>query len=696
MCFCSCNRLISIIAAIWFALCGTNAYAQNTQQGQQQQQPQILQPTQVHPPSKMAERYEIDAKRMGVSSNSEDALPRSREFIRVDSTYYVGWMYEGAYKYNHAADFLGYKNTVIPLERALRLIERDYRKQLGTRTPELMTYFPAYKFQVDYTMIAMYLMHSYSNMEEPDKVYALLRRVLKWNFQRDYFMDAYNFLGWTVHRNRFYTNDKYKFLRNSIDENEKLANKYLDSQMRKINRDMAVNAHIFPPGYEKGDKLSVYHYKCILYSYSFNIDSATHYFNLMRNTPVFPHNNYATFRSICGDFKEAEKEYKQASAQESGDKRLQEWAYYSSILDIYKGQPKSGVELTKDMIRAGGSTPGFGWYNIALARCLHYDGQIAEAERYIDKAAEFKEVHIGTTLGQSIYDFSVQLDKLMNLQARWQRQEFENRNWWYNPAVLGNMSKLLGQKYMQQFLIINQFAQNPERDRVIYKLFSTESTVSWDEIWYLIKDFSTQFFLDRFTKEAQTDNRKYIRKYFQLFIAKLQMKQDNYKEARKTLDAILQNPDMDQQYEKLFIARVYEAEAECAKERKDKTAYNDWMYRLCQEYPQLVPNSGLEPNMQLQVSGNVDNKVVSRLKACSINWVTNSSVPSLSAYMIFNGQGEKRRIDYYVLDKSGNYVVPRQTCSYNTRRSEDAGVDMAYRIFNIGGKTPGDETDKEQ
>lgn len=693
MCFCSCKRPMNILAVVMLLLCCGTVYAQDNQQGGQQQ-PQVLQPAQVHPAAKLSERYEIDAKRMGVSPNSEDALPRSREFKRVDSTYYVGWLFEGAYKYNHAADYLGYKNAAGPLERALNLIERDYRKQLATRTSELLTYYPAYKFQIDYTMIAMYLMHCYSNMEEPDKVYTLLRRVLKWNFQREYYMDAYDFLGWTVHRNRFYTSDKYHFLKNSINENEKLANRYLDSQLRKIRRDMALNAHIFQPGYEKGDKLSVYHYKCILYSYSFNIDSAMHYFDLMRNTGIFPHNNYATFRTICGDFREAEKEYNIASAQDNGDKRLQEWGYYTSILDIYKGQPKSGIELMKGMIMANGSTPGFGWYNIALARCMHYDGQIKEAERYIDKAAAFKEVHIGTTLGQSSYDFSVQLDKLMNLQARWQMQEFEHKNWWYNPMVLGNMSKLLGQKYMQQFLIINQFSQNPERDRVIYKLFSTESTVCWDEIWYLIKDFSTRFFIDKFAKEAQTDNRKYIRKYFKLFVAKLQMKEGNYTEARKMLDGILQDPDIDKEYEQLFLARIYEAEAGCAKERKDKAAYNDWMYRLCKLYPQLVPYTGLESNMQLHVSGDVDQKLVARLKDCSINWVSNSSIPALSAYMIFRGQGAKRRIEYYVLDRNGDYVVPRQTCLYQTKKTEEAGVDMAYRLFNIGGKTA--EADAEK
>ena len=40
-----------------------------------------------------AARYEIDAKRIGVNFFDKDALPRSREFIRLDSTYYVGYYY---------------------------------------------------------------------------------------------------------------------------------------------------------------------------------------------------------------------------------------------------------------------------------------------------------------------------------------------------------------------------------------------------------------------------------------------------------------------------------------------------------------------------------------------------------------------------------------------------------------------------
>ncbi len=637
--------------------------------------------------SKAGLRYEIDAKRMGVDVNSEDALPRSREFIRIDSTYYVGWMFEGSYKYNHAADYLGFKNASVPLERALTTMERDYRKELRTRTSDLMVYFPIYKYQLDYTLIANYLMNCYSNMDEPDKVFALLRRVLKHNFQRDFYMDAYNYLAWTVHRNRFYTTTKYPFLKNSIDENEKLAMKYLDSGMRKIYRDYSLNSKIFQPGYEVPDKLAVYHYKSILYSYAFNIDSAARYYELMQNQGALPHNNFATFRAICGDFREAEQHYQDASVQESGDKRLKEWVYYTSIIDNYKGNPKAGVQLTKDMIKANGSTPGFGWYNIAEARCLLYDGQSKEALRYANKAAEFKELHIGTTLGQTHYDFSVQLLKLMQKLQEIEAQKFENKNWWYNPVVLGKIAQLTAEKYLQQFLIINQFAQNPERDRVIYKLFSTESTVSWDEVWYLIRDFSTNFFLERFEKELSTDKRTYIRKYFQYFIARLVMEKGGYKEASDKLNAVLLDPTLDSEYEKLLIARALQAQAECAKELDKTNDYNDRMYKMYQFYPQLIPYTGLKMNMRLNVSGAPEG-FEDELKKMNVNWNSNTSqAPQVTVRFI--GSGDKRKIEYSVLDASGKEVVKNQSFTY--KNSELSAKELGYRLFNIGGKTDVEE-----
>ena len=120
-------------------------------------------------------RYSIDAKRAGVDPTGKDALPRSREFIRTDSTYYVGWMFEGLYKAEYAADYLGYKNAIVPLKKALDLLERDYGKELRTRTGDVMQYYPIFHFHTDYAQIAYELMDCYSNIDRPDLVYGLLR-----------------------------------------------------------------------------------------------------------------------------------------------------------------------------------------------------------------------------------------------------------------------------------------------------------------------------------------------------------------------------------------------------------------------------------------------------------------------------------------------------------------------------------------
>lgn len=637
----------------------------------------------INHPRNQQKRYEIDAKRMGTDFNSNDALPRSREFIRTDSSYYVGWMYEGMYKVNHAADFLGYKNAIIPLKKALYQLERDYARLLRTRTADLMTYYPAYRFHLDYTVIAYNLMDCYNNVEQPQDAYNVIRRALKWNFQNEGYMQAYNYLAWTVHRNRFYTSAKYPFLKNSIAENEKLANAYLDSAFRKIRLDKQLNAAFFP-GYETAARQGVYHYKAILYSYALNIDSASYYYNLMRETPIFSHNNYATFLAICGNFRQAEKEYEAASTQDVGDKRLQEWAYYSSILSIYKGNPKKGIQDMKDMIKAVGSTPGFGWYNIALARSCAYFGDVKESERYIKKAEAFKEVHIGTTLGQSHYDFSINLVKLMNNVERLQQIKFENKGWWYTPSALSKVAEESGSKYMLQYLIVNQFAMNPERDLVIYRLFSTESTVTWDEIWYLMRDFSTNFFIQRFQAELKDDQRKLIKKYFKLYIARLQMKKGNYKEAQQVLYDILNNERTDVEYEKLFVARTYEALAECAQARKNTAEYNESMYSFYMHYPQLLPYSELKPNLRLHILGTADVKVVNRLKSCNINWITDGRSLAPNVTLQFSTTGNKKTVTYYVLDRNGKEMVARDSHTYT--QPEEAGVLLAYRLFNINNK----------
>jgi hypothetical protein len=411
------------------------------------------------------------------------------------------------------------------------------------------------------------------------------------------------------------------------------------------------------------------------------IDSAEKYFNLLRNSPIFPHNNYATFKATIGDFEAAEAEYKLAQFQDPGDKRLQEWAYYTSILDIYKGIPKTGELFLKDMILANGSTPGFGWYNIALARCLYYDGQIAESKRHADRAAEFKELHIGTTLGQSHYDFSIQLGKLMNMEAEYEMQRFEHVAWWYTPAVIWNMSKIMSQRYLQEFLIINSFAQNPERDQVIYRLFSTESTIGWDEVYQLVKNFSTRFFIKRFTDAAASDPRPNIRKYFKLMIARLHVKEGEFKEAQPILQELLLDNTINQTYEKLFVARTYQALAECANGLERDAERDSWLYKLYQIYPQLIPFSSLKMPIALEIQGVPDQAVVTRLKSCNINF--DAKAAAVRAVLRFRTQGKLKLVDYAVQDANNAFIVPLQTYSYTDVNV--AAVSLAYRLFGVGG-----------
>lgn len=656
---------------------GLESVAQDATQGQA---PQITMPAprRVGNP---ALRYEVDAKRGGTNINSDDALPRSREFLRIDSTYYVGWMYEGTYKYNHAADYVGYKNAAVPLERALRLIERDYKPELRTRTHNLLEYINNYMRQVDYSIVAYNLTQCYLNTEEPEKNVALLRRYIGWNFQREFF-DAYNFMMWVTHRNRFYTSAKYSFLKNSIRENEALADSYLDTSLRRLARNAAFNVGIFQPGYDANDYLGVYHYKSLINAYALKVDSAEHYFELLRNSPIFPHNNYATFKAITGDFREAEAEYKLAAMQDPGDKRLQEWAYYTATIDVYKGLPKYGELLMKDMIRSAGSTPGFGWYNIALARSLFYDGQISESSRHADRAAEFKELHIGTTLGQSHYDFAIQLNKLMTKEAQYEMQRFEHSGWWYTPNALGNMLRLASERYLQAFLIINQFAQNPERDQVIYRLFSTESTIGWDEVYQLVENFSSRFFIRRFTEAGNNDPRPSIRKYFKLMVARLHIKEGEYSTAEPMLLDVLRDPAIDLTYEKLFLARTYQALAQCADGRDKPQERDAWLYKLYATYPQLIPFSGMKMPMRIELSGTPDVAVVDRLKACNISF-DSPPAGSVTARLAFSTRGKIRMVEYSVADASGNTIVPQQAYSYTD--ASVAGVSLAYRLFSIGG-----------
>jgi hypothetical protein len=150
------------------------------------------------------------------------------------------------------------------------------------------------------------------------------------------------------------------------------------------------------------------------------------------------------------------------------------------------------------------------------------------------------------------------------------------------------------------------------------------------------------------------------------------------------LDKLLRDPNTDAEYEKLFTARLCQAEAECAEELKKDRSRDEWLYKLYNLYPQLVPFTGLKPNMVLHVSGDVDKDVEEKLRAFNINWVTKNYIPAPEAYVIFTGKGKDKSITYYVQDRNGEYIVPKQ--SFAWKKAEETGRELGYRLFNIGGR----------
>lgn len=545
-------------------------------------------------------RNTIDDRKGGWSALGTETLTLAREFKRMDSLYYVPWMIEGVYLKQNAADYIGFNNAIASLRKAFDLLEKDYKKYLKIRTSDIFVYYPLYNLHYEFSVIAHHLTDCYSYTNRPDSAFDIAMRFGAYNLQYEGAFGSFDTKAWLVHRNRFYTSETFGFLKNTITENEALANAYLDSAMIKIRKDKPLNSNFLQPGYEKYLQYSVYHYKAILFGYSLQIDSALHYYDLMRNTPYFSNNNYGNLQMIRGNFQAGFEQYQAAKKEFTQEKQLQEWAYYSSMLLVYKNDIPEAAEIMRTMIKEVGSTPGYGWYNIALTRALNYGGNTTAAATYLKKATNFKDVHIGTTLGQTHYDFSIALITYHELQNQLQWIRFSDKGWWYKPSKLFNAAKYWFKSIIQKYKIILQLKSNPEREQVAYKLFSTESTVAWDEILMGLDGLSHNYFLKYYKEQETTDPRGNIHAYFKYVQVAMLYKKGNYEDALKEVEA-LQVLAIDNDFEKLFRARIQELTIRIQKALgKENAALRTTILDLYFTYPQLFPFNGLQLPVYLQ------------------------------------------------------------------------------------------------
>lgn len=548
-------------------------------------------------------RREIDIDRRDIPFASQEAFEKSREYIRKDSTYYIGWMYKGAYLFNRANDAKGFWQAITALQKAFELIEKDYDKELRTRTNDFVEYFAVSYIQNDYSYIANWLEGSYQNVEEAQKAYEVLTHVKDRDLQYEAGVESWNTLAWLYHRNRMYTSEKFPFLKNSVDENDSMAYACLDSAIMKIHRDNEINQGLFDPTWMSARYYFTYHYKVILFTYDFELDSADYYYDILLGSGYYSSNNFANYQYMKGEFAVAEQFYLEAEQRdETTEKHTREYFYMRGLLEVYRGTPERADTLLKGIIGRDGTTPGYGWHNIALARAMLYEGLTTDCQRKVNTAARFEELHIGTTWGQEQYNLSVASLNYMNALRFESEYYFENDEWsfWLNPVNWYNAIEYNIKVHHYQLVLVSLVASNPERAEVLYPLFTSENLLGWDESWQMLDGFSNKFFIEIYKNMLENDPRPGAINYIKFVLARLYISDGNEDEARELLDDILQTSAGNQiEFDKLLYARVCEALAEIT----DGEESQAWLQDMYNTYPQLVPFTGRELTFNVTVEG---------------------------------------------------------------------------------------------
>ena len=638
-------------------------------------------------------REKIDQERAeeNLAYTDPKVFEKSRKFIRDDSTYYVGYLLQGAYLYFRANDELGFKQVVTPLKKALQLMEKDFDRQLRTRSNNYAIYAGVFRYHRDYGLLAYMLQSSYQNIEMPDKALDVLMHVRDRNFQLEAGTDSYNTIAWIFHRNRVYTSRQFPFLKNSVKANMAVANRYLDSALFKVQNDNSLNMGLFDPTYINRQYLSTYHYKAMIMDYKLEIDSANYFYDVLIMNDAYSSNNYAEFKLAMGELEEADRFFKEAETKEfSSEKRTKEYFYMQGTLHIYRGHPELADTLLRKVLDLQGATPGYGWHTIGLARALHYEGRTDESQLRNNKASRFQELHIGTTWGQEQYNLTVASLNYINQLQLEKEYFFENDQWWFwlNPYNWFEWIRFSLEIHHHKLILASLVAKNPEREQVIYSIFSSENLMSFDEVWSVIDGFGNEYFIDIYENLLQTDKRPQLKKYFRYFLGKLYLAEGDEEKAIQYFQEVLKGTDRTDPYQTLLTARVFEGLAQATSNKSEK---QKWITRLYDKFSQIVPFSGLTMKFNLAVSGDVASdqaqEVLDGLEDCKIDFTDgDADVPSVSLRF---AETKDAVLVHYTVVLNGD-IRQRGTLRVGNEDS-DGGKLLAYRLFGINKEKVGEK-----
>ncbi|PZP51244.1 MAG: hypothetical protein DI598_03675 [Pseudopedobacter saltans] len=572
-------------------------------------------------------RRTIDQQRTTIDISKDEALAQAREFIRMDSTYYVGYMIEGQYLYNHASDYQGFLYAIEPLMKAKNRLLRENHEALSNQFLSMAQFTDNLQHFQDYMLLANNLTECYNNTDQPDKNIQMIDQLDSFNFRKDYFGVA-SHKAWIYHRYRTFTSRDYSFLKNSIAENERAALDWCNIGLQRIDENKDQNDAWFGPNQAAMDQLTIFHYLALLTTYNKQYDSSNFYYQALEKSGIISWNNYGGLQLEVGNFATA-IQYYSPEMNPQFEHMLQEPYYYSPELLVYKGATKEAIQMTKGIIQQNGSMPGFGWYNIALARSYLYDGQLDSCALALNKAENFREVSIGTTLTEKQYKFTIQVLRVAQLNRAIVWEKFTHKNWWYSPKHLFTVLKLKIQRFFAKYVLSNTVKHDPDRERMVYDLFCSETTITFDEVWDLLQGFNDNYFIKKYDGYIANDKRTNITKYFKLLKAKFQLENGDRKDAEATIDDLVHNSQFDPDNEKLFIGRLYEVAAQLYDEKGDSKTVAFYQNELLKVYPQLLPFSGVDCTFKLQFNGdeNAANVITSALNKSQVNWKDRESIP---------------------------------------------------------------------
>lgn len=629
-------------------------------------------------------REEIDQKRQGLWYFDKKAFDMYREFLRIDSSYYVGWLYEGAAKYHRSQDAIGYASAIKPLTKAKTKIQKSEREKLKIRTQDVRDYIGAYQAQQDYCMIMYLLYQCYMNIEEQQKAFEVLNEMKKQKLQKYFFIEPYNSMSWIMHRVRTFSTEQFPFSTGDIENNELKALRFIDTSMFMSRKYYNWNTSIFSADYVNQDFYFNYHNKALIYNYIYELDSAEFYYNLLKETPFFSNNNYAYLCMTKADFKQAEKNYLIEKKQHSpSDKSTKEYNYMLSIINSYKGNPDGELDELIQYTKNMSSLPGFGWNNIALARSYYYAGYYHETLKHIEKAKSFQELHINTSWAPEQYDYAVTLYKYLTAKRRLEQIFFTDKRWWMNLNILMSLPNIFLEKWTNRYHLIGKFGSNPERHYAFYRLFNSECVMSVDEIWSTIEGFNTDYFLEVFSKNLSNDKRPSVYRYYNWVLGNVHLQKKEYDKALEFFQRTLNDPLLNPEYEKLLIARCHEALYKIYSHQKDTEKANFSAVMLSQLYPSLIPFAAIPKKAVLNLQNDHPflKEVVSELKRSVIDWNDENnedfSMPELS--LSFSDSGGVKNILYQV-------SLPNGKQHQGNLRGENPrmlGAQLALHTFGI-------------